>query len=237
MNLLIKIPTRERGFEWLQDYLNKIDSIHTRILLSLDDNDPQVVPAWVENNPIIYIRRGISHGKIHAINRDIDDYINDFDILLVGSDDMWPQVGGFDRVIMNDMQAHFPDTDGCLWYDTENSEGELLRRLKRHVQPGSKDYLNNWICMMPVMGKAYYKRFNYVYHPAYKSFWCDNEQTRVAQRLGKIRYLHNRIISHEHYNWGGGMQRDGVYMQAEENGQMSIDMATYKKRERHGFPA
>ena len=235
--LLIKIPTRERGFNWIISYLDNITNPNTTILISADVDEQ---PKWFNNgisdltDNKVYIFFNKSQGKIEAINRDIDVLIDEFDVLLVGSDDMIPQVKGFDQIILDDMNRLYPDGDGCLWYHTEEHQKELFNRHKKHITPGSPDFYNKWICMMPVMGKAYYKRFNYVYHPSYKSFWCDNEQTAQAVRLKKITYLHKQIVKHVHPSWDSSGVDDELY--SRNNSNWAYDQNNFRKRQGRGFP-
>ena len=241
--LLIKIPTRERGLDWLDSYLDNITNPNTKILLTMDhDYDIELLDKMdffkrdLLNPHIdrVLIEIGESKGKIEAINRDINKVIDDFDVLLVGSDDMIPQVKRFDQNILDDMKANYPDGDGCLWYHTEDHESVLKDRYKRTITAGSKEFYQKWICMLPVMGKAYYKRFNYVYHPSYKSFWCDNEQTAVANRLGKITYLHKGIIKHVHPAWDQNGVDDELY--SRNNINWGHDQNNFRKRQSRGFP-
>jgi hypothetical protein len=88
--------------------------------------------------------------------------------------------------------------------------------------------------MLPIMGRKYYDRFGYVYHPSYQSFWCDNEFTQVALKLGKIKCINRKIIRHQHPSWDAGMQADDLYYANNQN--WHKDMANFKKRQRQGFP-
>jgi hypothetical protein len=36
-----------------------------------------------------------------------------------------------------------------------------------------------------------------VYHPSYKSEWCDNEQTEVFETMGVLRHINTRPIIHK----------------------------------------
>ena len=230
MKLLIKIPTRERGFDWLQHYTKNVKLWQsTEIYLTLDEDEQH--PETVGAHRII----GPRLGKIGAINRDISEISKeyDWDILLIGSDDMWPNEYGFDELIITDMAQHFPDTDGCLWYNTEDSFEELKRRHKRAIPFGSQLYKQKWVNMLPVMGRKYYERFGYVYHPSYQSFWCDNEFTEVALRLGKITCVDRTFIRHQHPSWGQGMAADDLY--SRNNGNWSRDQQNYNNRKSHGF--
>jgi len=154
----------------------------TRIIISIDEDDATMTDdiiarakSFHENIKVI---RGKSSGKVSAINRDMPDP-SDFDILLLASDDMFPYVNGYDRIIRDSMQQMYPDTDGVLFFN----DGYSGRRLNTLVICGSK----------------YYSRFGYIYHPEYKSLFCDNEFMDEANRLGKQTYYDQTIIKHEHF--------------------------------------
>ena len=106
---------------------------------------------------------GNSKSKIEAVNADMDK-VGDWDVLLLASDDMIPQVKNYDEIIIQKMNEFFPDTDGVLWFNDGNR----------------KDL--NTLC---ILGKKYYNRLNYIYYPEYKSTWCDNEFTDVGNILKK----------------------------------------------------
>ena len=186
MRLLIKFPTRSRPTKFLEVLKKYVIGSHdmskTRIIVSIDEDD-----ATMTNNVIakaksfhqnIQVIKGISSGKVGAINRDMPDP-SEFDILLLASDDMVPYVNQYDRIIRDSMNQLYPDTDGVLFFN----DGYSGRRLNTLVICGSK----------------YYSRFGYIYHPEYKSLFCDNEFMDEANRLGKQTYYDQPIIKHEHY--------------------------------------
>ena len=49
-----------------------------------------------------------------------------------------------------------------------------------------------------ILGKKYFDRFGYIYHPDYKSFYADNEFHDVSKLLGKHIYWDQVIIRHKH---------------------------------------
>lgn len=206
MNLLIKIPTRERGFDWLESYVQNITNPNTRIYLTLDMNDVGLSGAVEikERYPNVYLSLGDSTGKIDAVNRDME-YISDnfnWDVLLLGSDDMQPQMKGFDDLILQ----HFEnDKDKFLW----SSDGRQPR-----------------ICTIPIMDREYYERFGYIYHPNYKSFFCDNFQTDVALRLNKCSKTNECYLMHQHPAWGGTVENDNLYRR--NDAFWNEDAKTYK---------
>lgn len=185
MRLLVKLPSRSRPTKLLDvlkkyvEYASDISNI--QFLISLDQNDKTVTPELTDtilrDIPNSKVCIGNSKSKIHACNRDMNEASN-YDIILLASDDMIPIVKGYDAIIREKMIHHFSDTDGVLWFN-DGYRGQNL----------------NTLC---ILGKRYYDRFGYIYHPAYKSFYCDNEFTQVASRLGRQVYFDTVIIKHEH---------------------------------------
>lgn len=229
MKVLVKIPTRERGFDWLHHYTDNAVLPDTRFLISVDEDDPQQAP----NIPGVTIVTGTSKNKIDAINRDINEYGGEWDLLIVGSDDMRPEMRGYDKFLADHMQKTFPDLDGCLWLPTEDSTPH--KRGGHRMIPGSPAYQQHWICMLPIMGRTYYERFKYVYHPDYVAFWCDNEQTRVAQKLGKMRFINEPdCVRHYHPAWHNEGVEDSLY--GRSNPFFLSDQQTFNRRQRRGFP-
>jgi len=186
MRLLIKFPTRSRPTKFLEVLKRYVIGSHdmskTRIIVSIDEDDAtmtnDVIVQAKSFHQNIQVIKGPSYGKVGAINRDMPDP-SEFDILLLASDDMVPYVNQYDRIIRDSMEQMYPDTDGVLFFN----DGYTGRRLNTLVICGSK----------------YYSRFGYIYHPEYKSLFCDNEFMDEANRLGKQTYYDQPIIKHEHY--------------------------------------
>ena len=83
---------------------------------------------------------------------------------------------------------------------------------------GKSDYIvktddgtQPWIITLPLMDRAYYNRFKYIYYPMAFHMFCDTEMTHVADLLGKKVYV-NALFPHNHYTVGG-MQKDEVNAQ------------------------
>ena len=189
MKLLIKFPTRNRSYKFLNTlsiYLRYLDNKNTSIIVSADTDDETMrspeVCNFIKVNKNIILHYGNNNSKISAINADLDGI--DFDILLLASDDMIPQVQGYDTIIKNTMKMFYPDTDGVLWFNDGYQQDRL-----------------NTLC---ILGKKYYDRFGYIYFPGYSSVWCDNEFMDVANFLKKQTYINDVIIKHEHPDYGFG---------------------------------
>ena len=219
MKLLIKFPTRNRKnkfFKVLRQYQNLCEDLdNTYFLITLDNDDESMNSSDVEdifntfkNIKVVY---GTSNSKIHAVNRDIE-LVNDWDIVLLASDDMTPKVKGYDNIIRNKMKEFYSDTDGILWFN----DGHMGNKL-------------NTLC---ILGKKYYDRFGYIYHPEYKSVWSDNEFMLVGNILGKQTYFEQVIIEHEHPDWGYG-NRDEIHQNNSKN--ENQDKLLFTKRKDNNF--
>jgi hypothetical protein len=182
MKLRIKFPTRGRSskfFNVLDKYVNYLDDKENyEIIVSCDIDDSDMnneeVTSKLKTYKNLKYYFGENKSKIEAINSNME---GDFDIVLLASDDMIPQMQGYDSVIRMNMEKYYPNTDGILWFFD-----------------GYRKDLNT-LC---ILGKKYYERFTYIYNPEYKSFWCDNEFMLVGNKLGKQKFIDVCIIKHDH---------------------------------------
>lgn len=219
MKILVKFPTRGRYHKFIQvlrmlhEKASDKDSIQYIISIDNDDATMPYEPEIIDTLGIsqIAIKRGVSNNKIHACNRDMDLALP-FDIAILMSDDMIPQVDGWDDIIREAMTRYYPDTDGALWFN---------------------DGYQDRICTLNIMGKKYYDRFGYLYHESYHSLFCDNEFTEVAQGLDKMTYFTTVLFKHEHYANNSMVTRDKLYDRNEAL--FNIDKQTYERRKAQGF--
>lgn len=225
LKLLIKYPTRSRPEQFLSVLTKMVNtSKHPELLtflVSFDVDDESMNGAILQrasqiHNGITFVA-GTSRNKVHAINRDME-MAGEWDIVLVASDDMIPQVEGWDEIIREGFKTasigsetaiEHNNLDQCLWF----FDGHQHR-----------------ICTLVVMGKDRYNKFNYIYHPDYVSLWCDNEWTEVNQPVKNETIL----FKHEHPAWGGGLEMDALYQRNE--GYFKLDEATYMRRKSLNFP-
>jgi hypothetical protein len=184
--ILIKFPTRSRPNKFINTlnmyykFLDDLDNVKFIISCDVDDasmNNYEIQTKLNSYKNLSYYYSG-NKSKVEAINSNLENL--DFDILLLASDDMIPVVYGYDKIIRNIMLQNFPDTDGVIWFN-DGVQGLNLNTLS-------------------VMGIRYYKRFNYIYHPSYKSLYCDNEFTEVSEKLGNVVYCDTPIITHQHHS-------------------------------------
>jgi len=183
MKILFKYPTRSRPLKFakcIHEYFRLMKNREDfEISISVDNDDPTMnnpsVIEFLEKIPNSTHKFSDNKSKIEAINADIPE--TDWDILVLISDDMIPEVEGYDNIIREKMIEHYPDTDGVLWF----------------FDGWRKDL--NTLC---ILGRKYYDRFGYIYHPSYESFWSDAEFTEVATKLNKQTYFDQVIIRHLH---------------------------------------
>lgn len=217
--LLIKIPTRQRPaqfFKVLDLYYRQLSyDIPFLFLVTCDQDDVtmnnQDVIARLKNYPKLFFYFGINKSKVEAYNHDMDKHFNDFDLVLVTSDDTIP-CKNFDRILSDLMVQHFPDFDGVINFN----DG--------HV----KSDLNTF----PVIGRKYYERFGFIYNPVYRAFACDNEFTEVSKMLKKEFYTDQVIIEHTHPYWTH-QPYDALYVQNDQH--RLNDNALFKERRRRNF--
>jgi hypothetical protein len=190
--ILVKFPTRSREkrfkevFEKLIKYRG--DKENTFFLIDTDIDDEvmnnEKMSKYISSFNLgsnLDVIEDYSKNKIHAVNRDLDIYYKPWDIVILMSDDMTPIKEGYDNIIRQAMYDNFPDTDGIVFFPDGFTEMNTL----------------------PIIGRKYYDRFDYIYHPDYFSFFCDNHLHIVADLLGKHKRINEILFRHDHPLWTG----------------------------------
>jgi hypothetical protein len=93
-------------------------------------------------------------------------------------------------------------------------------------------YVGQKLNTMCIMGRKYFDRFAYIYHPDYISLFCDNEFMDVSMILNKVKYSEDVLFKHEHPANGVGAM-DKLYNMNEKY--YKIDQITYEKRKQQNF--
>jgi len=235
MNLLIQFPTYARAEKFLrvlEKYVTTCTGLHNVFFnincdagdLTMVDKDVQEKVYSILNSgpPIISGKLNFDQNteKISAINDNIDNISTDcwaWDVVVCASDDMVPKVFGWDNDIATAMKVHFPNLDGCVHFNDGNTNGDLIT--------------------FSILGRKLYERFGYVYHPDYKSLYCDNEFTDEVRRMGCEQYIDKIIISHEHWSIKGSENDGEVDLAVQKTLHYSgRDKDVYEKRKALGFP-
>jgi hypothetical protein len=225
MKILVKFPSRERSIKFarvIDGYITHAnDTNNIKFLITIDDDCPNhhhyklICESIKQKGVDIECISGKSESKIHAINRDMDKS-GDWDILLLASDDMICTCTNWDFYLRTEMERNFPDSDGVLWH----WDGDPMTKM-------------NNLNTMCIMGRKYYDRFNYIYHPDYKSLWCDNEFTDVSVILNKVYKTNMILFKHEHYSNTPGLQMDDLMRKTQ--GYYTYDESVYSSRKSINF--
>jgi hypothetical protein len=215
MEILVKLTSRKRPNELLYCIDKAIEMAYEpeklKWLITLDNDDELCNNKEFMSelhkrisNPVINL--GNSKSKIEAINADINDYKLSWDILVNLSDDQIAETKYWDKIIKGVMSESL---DCSLWF-----------------YDGWQDRINT----MEIVGYNYYKRFNYIYYPEYKSFYCDNETTEIAEKLNRSIKSNTCLFRHYHYGWNPNshMKKDETYTKAEAY--WNHDQELFKKR-------
>lgn len=218
--ILFKYPSRSRPLKFFAS-LDNIQRLAKhddyQILCSFDIDDPTMcndeVKKKMESYPNAKAYWGFSGTKVAAINRDMD-FADPWDICIVMADDMIWVYDGFDLKIIELFEKHFPDFDGLL-----------------HIPDG---VVNERLCTMHIVGRKYYDRFGYLYHPSYGAVFCDNENMDVAKVLGKYVYESVSMFRHLHPIWSLAPM-DDLYRKNEDPINYAKDGELYRQRKAINF--
>jgi hypothetical protein len=216
MRILFKYTTRSRRSNFLRGYDSILNKIANRedyhILISVDKDDQSMFPLPVLDGNHTFVV-GNSKNKIDAINRDLNEFDYDFDILINMSDDMIFSKKGFDDIIRAEF---YNDFNQYVHYNDGNQKCN--------------------VCTMHIVGRNYYDRFKYIYHPDYISLWCDVENDIVAKQLGCYKYMGDnlKLFRHLHPAWGLAPQ-DALSIKTEDRALWIADEITFNKRKIKNF--
>lgn len=224
MKILLKCPTRsrpERVRKTLSAYLrfaNHPELIGVAVSCDVDDasmRDTTEFERLLSQFAWHRIYRSPNKTKIEACNANMSEIEYEWDIVVLVSDDMVPQIRGYDDVIRNEFLAGFPDRNGILWAN-DGCQGDKL----------------NTLC---IFGREFYNRQGFIYNPEYKSLFCDTELTDQCRSEYKdiCRYIPYCIIRHEHPGAGFKQSMDKLY---EVNQRYwNEDMYTYIRRKTYRY--
>ncbi len=216
----MKVTSRGRPFELvkcIKSYLELADNpniLNWLFTFDVDDlnyNNKPFIDLVSSLVPGAYISFGRSNSKIHAINRDVEAYTtcNEWHILLNISDDQLAIQKGWDTEISNLIPNSL---DASLWFSD-----------------GWQDRINT----QEILGFNYYNIDKYIYHPEFKSFFCDNLSTEVAKKRGKLIKSNKCIIKHYHPGWSKDthMKHDETYNKCTKDWKHDEDLYNKLKNE------
>ena len=227
MKILLKCPTRSRPNK-VYNTLMKYAQLASRpeeigVAVSCDRTDSSMTDQRAQNslNMVLskfawhHIYFSDNHSKIEACNANMNEIDYPWDIVVLVSDDMIPQIQGYDDVIRRTMRTSFPDTDGILWFN-DGAQNEKLNTLS-------------------IYGRKMYESLGCMYQPSYKSFFCDTELSDLCRTTLKSKTSYNPtvIIRHEHPATGFKDQNDDLYRS--NNRFFAEDLYTYIRRKAYDY--
>jgi hypothetical protein len=225
MDIAVKFPSRNRPNLFLKRLnelrLNTSSKNTVTVFVTVDRNDSTFNRSVIHHSVALTTEKfkikviaGDSKGKIDAVNRDME-YVcrDDWKLLLLMSDDMSVVKYEWDECLLQELNTLYPDTDGVLFHN----DGYLSSRLNT----------------MPIMGRKYFERFGYIYHPSYNSLWCDNEFTEVGYALKKQTYIDEIFFKHEHPMNTRAVSTDALYKK--NDSYFNADKNNYLKRKARNF--
>jgi hypothetical protein len=120
------------------------------------------------------------------------------------------------------MDQHFPLRDGAICFnDGYNFD---------HVREGEPV-----TCTLPVIGRYLYEDYGrVVYHPGYKSLYCDAEQTHLFTAMNRMAFVDEVVIEHRHFA-AGKARFDELYQRNAQPG--DSDRALFEERRACKFDA
>lgn len=218
IKILVKFPCRERPQKFKSCIANMIeladdlDNIH--FLITIDDDDKSMKWALTAKLPQnIQVVSGISKNKTDAINRDMQ-LAPPWDIVVQTSDDMKWIRQGWDTQIRNDFEKWFPDLDGVMHYPD--------------------GYMNEKIVTLTIMGRKYYDRDGYLYHPSYTTLFSDDELTQKAKMRGKYRYVEKTLFLHQN-PFHTGEEQDDLFKRTQDKSLATKDYLNLEERRKNNF--
>ena len=224
MKLMVQFPTRGRPNQFLDCFKLYVHNLSGNndvfFNINCDTNDTSMNNDVIKNEIFSIYNKCIinfnnNETKIDAINNNIND--KSFDVILNASDDMNPQVKEYDEEIRKGFEEYFADYDGVL-----------------HFNDGVQGPVLNTLC---ILGKPYYERFGYIYHPDYKCVYCDNEFMEISRILKKSIYIDKLIIKHDHVTVYDSINY-GKFDETHRSGSCkeSRDQSVFQRRRNLRFP-
>lgn len=192
-------PSRSRpymAFATMQNWLNKADKpFNIEYLLMLDTDDDMLLGYEAIANALIDVNYFNGIGCTPTIN--LSDNKSAIEAINVGA----AMCKGDLLIVVSD------DFDAPQSWDTS-----LLNSLegKSDFIVKTQDGIQKTLITLPILHRAYYERFGYVYHPDYKHMFSDQEMTSVGMMMDKVIDLPLHF-EHMHYTVGG-MEKDQTNM-------------------------
>lgn len=212
MRILLKYPTRGRRETFLSTIQKWVSTCHRiealGIAVSLDTDDVSMKDLTVDDLPAVAwkkIYRSPNKTKIQACNANLQEVEWPWDIVVLVSDDMLPEVEYWDERIRSAMPESL---NHAIWIH-DGFQNEKLNTLS-------------------ILGRRLYDSWGYIYHPDYKSFYCDNEFTDWCKSHPSQCTIIPEVLVRHHHPLVTGGTFDALY--ARNQTYLDEDRKTYERR-------
>lgn len=212
MRILLKCPTRGRRDKFLETIrtwvakTNRLEALG--IAVSLDTDDATMADFTEDDLPGVAwkkVFRSPNKTKIQACNADMSRIEWEWDVVILVSDDMVPEVEHYDEHLRQVMTEEF---NSVIWVHDGFQNGNLNT--------------------LSILGRKVYEEWGYIYHPDYKSFFCDNEFTDWCKaHPARCTIIPEVLIRHRH-PLATGEAPDALYTR--NQAYFEEDRRTYERR-------
>jgi hypothetical protein len=218
MTICYVFASRSRPSKFYEclDAVKKLSASDNYFVVAKLDNDDEFIEEYkarLAAYPEVSVKWGLSKGKIHAINRDLED-LPPCDIIIVLSDDMIAEYKGFDDEIRQTFKDKFPDCDGIV-----------------HTNDG---HCREHTMTLTIIGYNLFKQLGYLYYPEYFSIFSDNDLTEMCKLMGKHVYVNKVYFRHFHPIWRMAVW-DEQYKRTESRENYRKDGDIFKQRKAINF--
>lgn len=196
MSISVLHPSRnrpEKAFQTAKKWFNRSGLNSIEYILSLDTDDERLAEypnqmLTQTGNHKGFVIKNPNRSAVDAINNAAK--IATGDILIVVSDD-----------------TDCPENWGQLIEMETVGKKDFVLRFEDGIQP--------WLITMPVIDRAYYNRFGYIYYPEFRHMFCDTTFSHIAYGLNKVIRSHH-LFQHLHYSVRGlGIKPDEINHRAD----------------------
>lgn len=95
----------------------------------------------------------------------------------------------------------------------------------------TQDGIQDFIITLPIMDRAFYNRFGYIYHPVYNHMYGDEELAEVGKMLNRTITLPD-YFRHEHYSTGINPKDE---VNVKNDSYLLVDREHFKTRQKNHF--
>lgn len=86
------------------------------------------------------------------------------------------------------------------------------------------DGMQSWLVTLPIMDRAFYESYGYVYNPQYRHMFADTEMTAVAEMTGRLHFRNDIVFTHKQLNDELNVRNNKTWTHGE-----AIYLENYKK--------